>query len=71
MTGQRADFQPWHRDSELDVEDREQMLKHVPLKRPAGVRRNGYKRKKEKADKEMMVTEEKDKDFLESRWAPF
>lgn len=36
MTGQRADFQPWQRDSELDVEDGEQMLRHVPLKRPAG-----------------------------------
>lgn len=28
------------------------------------MRRNGYKRKRENADKEMMVTEEEDKDFL-------
>lgn len=35
-TGRPANFQPWRRDSELDTEDREQMLKHVPLQRPAG-----------------------------------
>lgn len=35
-TGQPTDFRPWRRDSKLDGEDGEQMLKHVPLKRPAG-----------------------------------